>query len=104
MLFSYKSNKYLIRKLSYDDRHLFVEYDEYMETKRFTYPLIKAKIKLVQWYHTNSIYLKISTDESKIKQYRGVGWRADELREIYKALKEAQKNLEELRRQINKEE
>jgi len=94
MLFSYKSNRYLIRKLSYDDRLLFVEYDEYMDTKELKYPLNEAKITLVQWYHTNSIYLKISTDESTIKQYRGTGWRADELREIFKALKEAQKNLE----------
>lgn len=94
MLFSYKSNRYLIRKISFDDSYLFVEFDEYMETKRLKYPLDDVRIKLVQWYHTDSIYLKISNDDTTIKQYRGTGWGAYELREIFKALKEAQKRLE----------
>ncbi|WP_136565295.1 hypothetical protein [Flagellimonas alvinocaridis] len=84
----------MIRKLSFDDTHLFVEYDEYMETKRLKYPLNEVRIKLVQWYHTNSIYLKISNDEITMKQYAGVGWSPENLREVFKALKEAQKNLE----------
>lgn len=89
-----KSNRFLIKKLSFDDSKIYIDYFEYDRNMQVKLPLRKVKIKLVQYRNTNNIYLKISIDELIIKQYRGTGWGANELREIFKALKEAQKRLE----------
>ena len=90
----YKSNRFIIKKLSLDDIYIFLEYSEYDTFKKIKLPIEKTRIELIQWRNINSIYLKLSTNNIKIRQYRGGAWSADQLREIYKALKEAKKNLE----------
>lgn len=92
--FTYKSNRFLIKKISLGVTKIYIEYDECGSKKQAEYSINDIKFKLVQWYHTNSIYLKINVDGVTIKQYAGIGWSPENLREVFKALKEAQKNLE----------
>lgn len=85
-----KSYKFLIKDLSFDQQYIFIKYYKYGKYNESKYPLESSEIKLVQWYHTNSIYLKIGHKNLKIKQYAGVGWTSSELRKIYKDLIEMQ--------------
>jgi len=93
-VFNYFSNRFLIYELAFDSDTIYLKYYDFSNKKKLKYPLNRVEIKLVQWYHADSVYLKITTDKIKIKQYRGGAWNSDQLHEIFKALKDAQKNLE----------
>lgn len=93
LLFNYYYNRFLILKLSIDKTHFYIEYEEKGKERKMKLPLKKTEIKLVQWYHTNNIYLKICTDETAIKQYANNGWSVERLREVFTALKESQERL-----------
>ncbi len=86
-----KSNKFLIKDLSFDQHHIVIKYYKYGKYNELKSPLESIEIKLVQWYYRNSIYLKIDHENVKIKQYAGVGWTSSELRKIYKDLSEIQR-------------
>jgi hypothetical protein len=89
----YKSNRFIIKQLSIDNIYIFLEYFDYDDLKTAKLPIKTTRIELIQWRNANSVYLKITPGNINIKQYRGGVWSADQLREIYKTLKEVQKRL-----------